>query len=479
MKSYLFLSFSLVGALMGCSMAPPYTTPPMPIPNHFKEPGTWIKISTDSRIIPPDGWWHAFNDPALNRLHQQLSVANQDLKIAYTRYEDAYALAQIARASFFPTVQAIANGDRQQNSRTVANPPSVLNFNQFLIGGYASYEPDAWGAVRNNYLAATRQTQARAADVAAVQLSLHAELTNDYFALRGKEAQQSVLKKTIQAYKKALFLTQQRYQGGVSPIADVYEAQTQLENAKTLAADIDLQHAQLEHAIAVLVGVIPSSFSLPKTSTTPRFLAITPNLPSTLLQRRPDIVAAELRVRAANARIGVARAAFFPQFDLTGSGGFQSKTLNNIISKPSLFWSLGPLSLLTLIQPIAEVTVFDGGRLRNLLKRANADYYMTVANYRQTVLKAFQEVEDNLAALSQYDKEYTTQKAATQAAIRSWKQEQFRYAGGLVTFLQVVTVENLALQAELSLITIRTQRQIASVQLIKALGGGWSIQVHG
>lgn len=255
------------------------------------------------------------------------------------------------------------------------------------------------------------------------------------------------------------------------------EAKTQLENAKTQASDMRLQRAQLEHAIAVLIGEIPSNFSLAPVHSSNVFLSITPNIPSTILDRRPDIVAAEARVQAANANIGVARAAFFPIIDLTGSIGFQSKSLTNLISKPSLFWSLGPLSLLTLSQPVAQVTLFDGGRLRGLLNQAKAQYFETVASYRQTVLTAFQEVEDSLIAVHQLDKEYRSQKAAARAAKRAWNQEIYRYQGGLVTFLQVVVVENAALQSELSLVNIRTRRQIASIQLIKALGGGWSIDM--
>jgi NodT family efflux transporter outer membrane factor (OMF) lipoprotein len=331
--------------------------------------------------------------------------------------------------------------------------------------------------VRNQIVATAQNAKASAADVAAIHLSLHAELASDYFALRGSDEQQRILDQTVSAYNQALYLTQQRHKGGAAPIADVDEAETQLENAKTMAEEMRLTRAQLEHAIAVLVGEIPANFSLAPAKLPSKFLAIAPNMPSTLLERRPDIIAAEHRVQSANASIGVARAAFFPQFNLTGSGGFQSRSLGNLISKPSVFWSIGPLSLLTLIQPIAEVTVFDGGRLRSLLNKAKADYFAAVAAYRKSVLTGFQDVEDNLIAMKQLDKEHVTQDAATRAAMRAWVQEQYRYKGGLVTFLQVVVAENTALQAELASVNIRTRRQIASVQLIKALGGGWSFDV--
>ncbi|VEB35021.1 efflux transporter outer membrane subunit [Legionella cherrii] len=462
----------LLFALVGCSLAPPYHRPAMPIPEQFKEPGKWLKIKSAPQIVAPDAWWLAFHDPVLNDLEQQLSVANQDLKLAYAHFQEAISLVQVARSYFFPTIQGLFNADRQQNSRTVANPPATPVFNQFLLGGFLSYELDAWGSVRNTVIANESNAKASAADMASIRLSLQAALATNYLALRGSDEAQRILDTTVVAYQKALYLTKKRYQGGAAPISDVDEAETQLENAKTMAADMRLQRAQLEHAIAVLVGEIPSNFSLAPAKSPRVFLAIAPNLPSTILDRRPDIVAAESRVIAANANIGVARAAFFPVIDLTGSGGFQSRSLSNLISKPSLFWSLGPLSLLSLTQPVAEVTLFDGGRLRGLLNQAKAQYFETVATYRQTVLTAFQEVEDNLVAINQLDKEYQSQKAAARAAKRAWDQELYRYKGGLVTFLQVVVVENAALQSKLSLVNIYTRRQIASIQLIKALGGG-------
>lgn len=460
----------LVFALTGCSFAPQYHRPAMPIPEHFKEPGQWVEIKSTPRIVAPNGWWHAFHDPVLNDLENQLNKANQDLKLAYAHFQEAVSLVQVARSYFFPTIQGISNADRQQNSRTVANPASTSVFNQFLLGGFLSYELDAWGSIRNSVIASERSANASAADMASIRLSLQAELANTYFALRGSDEAQRILDTTVVAYQEALYLTKNRYQGGAAPIADVDEAETQLENAKTQAEDIRLQRAQLEHAIAVLVGEIPSNFSISPAKSPRIFLEIAPNIPSTILDRRPDLIAAESRVQAANANIGVARAAFFPVIELTGSAGFQSQSLANLISKPSLFWSLGPQSLLSLSQPVAQVTLFDGGRLRGLLNQAKAQYFETVATYRQTVLTAFQEVEDNLIAIHQLDKEYRTQKAAARAAKRAWDQELYRYKGGLVTFLQVVVVENTALQSELSLVNIRTRRQIASVQLIKALG---------
>ncbi|KTD15129.1 outer membrane efflux protein [Legionella gratiana] len=473
-----FISLGIfIFTLAGCSLAPNYQRPAMPIPEHFKEPGQWIEIKSTPRLVAPDGWWEAFHDPVLNDLQTQLKVANQDLKLAYARFQEAVSLVQVARSNFYPTIQGLLNGNREQTSQTIANAASKPLFNNALLGGYLTYEVDAWGSIRNLVKASESLAQASASDMASVRLSLQAELTNNYFALRGADEAQRILDTTVIAYQKALYLTKYRFQGGVAPIASVDEAETQLENAKTLAADNRLKRAQLEHAIAVLVGQIPSNFSLAPGKLPRSFLAIGPNLPSTLLERRPDIVAAESRVQAANANIGVARAAFFPVINLTGTGGFQSQSLSNLFSKPSLFWSLGPFSLLTLSQPLVQQVIFDGGRLRGLLNQAKAQYFETVAQYRQTVLTAFQDVEDSLIAIHQLDKEIHTQTAATYAAKRAWNQGIYRYKGGLVTFLQVVVVENIALQSELSLVNIRTRRQVASVQLIKALGGGWSLDM--
>ncbi len=472
MRNYFFALITFI--VTGCSFKPPYERPPMPIPEHFKEVGTWVKIVRPPQIMQPNSWWNVYNDPILNDLETRLTLANQDLKVACSHYQEAIALAQVARSYFFPTLQALFNADRQKNSSTVANAPPTLYFNQILVGGFLTYELDAWQSVQNQFTASMQSAKASAAELAAVYLSLHAELANDYFALRAKDEQQRVLDRTVHAYKKALYLTQKRYQGGIAPISDLEQAETQLENAKTMVEETRLQRAQLEHAIAVLIGEIPSSFSLPSGRLPKTSLSLLPEIPSTLLLSRPDIVAAELRVQAANANIGVARAAFFPQFNLITTGGFQSKTFLNLLSKPSLFWSLGPLTLLTIIQPLAEVTIFDGGRLRGLLNRANAEYFATIAAYRKTVLSAFQDVEDSLAAARQLDKEVKTQDAAMTAAVKAWQQEIYRYKGGLVTFLQVVVVENIALQSQLASIQVHARRQIASVQLIKAIGGGWS-----
>jgi len=320
---------------------------------------------------------------------------------------------------------------------------------------------DVWGRVRNLVAAADDRAKASAEDLAALNLSLHAELATNYFALRGNDENQRVLDETVRMYKKAFLLLRNRYQGGASPPLDMDLAETQLKTAETLATNLRLQRAQLEHAIAVLIGESPSNFSISLERNGMKAVSIDPNVPSILLERRPDILAAEQRMKAANADIGVAKAAFFPTISLDGLLGFESRSLAKLIQMPSLFWSIGPL---------ATMTLFDGGRIAAFVRAADASYFEAIANYRQTVLIAFQEVEDSLIAIHRLNQEMASQQAAVKAANRALHHALKRLEGGLITYLDVVVVQTIALQAELANINIRTQRQIASVQLIKAIG---------
>lgn len=464
----------LFQGLTACSFAPKYQRPMMPIPEEYKETRHWKQARGIQALkeIPP--WWLLFDDPILSALEEKVKCDNQNLHIAFARYQKARALTQVARSVLYPSVFAIGNANRQHTSERVANPNRNTSYGDVLLGLNLNYEVDLWGRVRNLVAAAESRAQASAADLAGVVLSMQTELALNYFALRGNEAAQKVLDKTVSAYQKGLYITKKRYSGGVSPIADVDEATTQLENAKTKATELRLEHSQLEHAIAVLVGEIPANFVMPKSQVPMKKVLVGTDLPSTLLERRPDIIAAEQRVQAANYEIGVATAAFFPQINLTSLVGFQSASLGNLFSKPSLFWSLGPPTALAVIKPLANLVLFDGGKLRGLLNRAKAGYHETVANYRQTVLSAFQEVEDSLVAIHRLDEENLSQSRATAAAQRSLNQAFDRYNGGIVNYLNVVVNENLALQAELGSVSIATRRQLASVYLIKALGGGWS-----
>ena len=464
----------LSSLLLACSFAPTYQRPPMPLPLKYKETKLWKKAKGLSAATKDAPWWSMFGDPVLNKLEEKVTCANQNLKVAFARYQEAKALAQVERSAFYPHVLGIANADRQQTSRTVSNPNPVPLFNDFLIGSNITYELDVWGRIRNAVAASESLAQASAADLVGVSLSMHAELALDYFTLRGDDEAIAVLDTTIAAYQKNLYLVRKRHSGGLVPVAEVDEAIAQLENAKTQATELRLQRAQLEHAIAVLAGEIPSNFTLPKIKTRMKLVNVAPEIPSSLVERRPDVIAAEQRVFAANAEIGVAYAAFFPQIELSMIGGYESRSIAKLLTQPSLFWSLGPLNALTALQPLAKQVIFDGGQLRGLLNRAKASYFETVANYRQTVLTAFREVEDSLVAVRRLDEENRSQTASTAAAKRAYGQSIDRYKGGIVNYLDVIINENIALQAELASINIRTRRQLASVQLIKALGGGWS-----
>jgi NodT family efflux transporter outer membrane factor (OMF) lipoprotein len=451
-----------------CSFAPPYHRPTSaPAPASYQEAGDW-KAAEPGEVQPRAPWWTVYGDPVLDALEARVNGANQDLKAALARLDQARAQTRIERSAEFPTVTVDPQVTRQRvslNAPTYTGGPPVGN--DFILGADVSYELDLWGRIRNSVASARATEQASRADVATLELSTHAELATDYFTLRGQDAQQQILDQTVSDYTKALQLTQNLYNGGAAPISDLQQAQAQLETARTQAADIRLRRSQTQHAIAVLVGESASTFQLAG-EPLPTGLApppLDPGLPSALLERRPDVAAAERRVAAANAGIGVARAAYFPVFSLGATAGFQSTTTSNWISAPSRFWSIGPSAVLT---------VFDAGLHSAQSAQAHAQYDEQVADYRGTVLTAYQEVEDNLAALRQLQVESGTQTAAVAATQGALEQAQYQYQGGLVTYLQVVVAETTALNARLSALDIQTRRLAASVALVKALGGGWS-----
>ena len=460
---------AVLAALAGCSLAPHYSRPAMPAPpDAYKEAaGSW-KVATPDDAASRGQWWARFEDADLNDLEAQVSTGNQSLRAALARLDEARAETRIARASYFPTVDASATATRQRISKNIPSytPGSSATVNLFTLGGNFSYEADLFGRVRNSVANARYSEQASAGDVASLDLELHAELATDYFTLRGLDVQQQLLDRTVADYAHALQLTQNLYNGGASPISDVQQAQAQLETAKTQAEDTRLRRAQTEHAIAVLVGRDPSAFSLAAlpAPTLPVLPSIDPGLPSQLLERRPDVAAAERRVAAANANIGVARAAFFPVFNLFASAGYQSAQNSNWLTAPSQFWSLGPQAMLTL---------FNGGLYRAQTAQAHAAYDEQVANYRGTVLTAYQDVEDNLAALRQLQLESVSEAAAVTANQGALEQANLRYKGGIVTYLEVVSTENAYLSAQLSAVDIQIRRAGATVLLIRALGGDW------
>jgi NodT family efflux transporter outer membrane factor (OMF) lipoprotein len=465
-------ALALVAGLAACSLAPEYKVPAVDqAPATYKENGDW-KLAQPADEQPRGEWWNIFQDAQLNALEAQVGEANQNIKAAFARLQQARAATRVSRAGYFPTINA---GPTLTRSRASSNGPHFVPGkpnvgNDLVLSADFSYEVDAWGRVGNAVTSSRAAEQAGIADLAAVDLATHAELASDYFSLRGADRQSELLDHAVADYAKALQLTQNRYNGGAASMSDVAQAQAQLETAKTQAADVRLQRAQLEHAIAVLTGKPASGFHIDATPLTADMQppAINPGLPSALLERRPDVAAAERHMAAANAQIGIARAAYFPVFSLSAMAGFESTSAPSWIEAPSHLWSLGASALLT---------VFDGGRRSALTDQARSAYDETVANYRGSVLNAYREVEDSLAALHLLEQENTSESAAVAATQKALQQANFRYKGGITTYLEVVVAENAALQAQLSAANIQTRRMNASVLLVKAIGGGWSVDM--
>jgi outer membrane protein, multidrug efflux system len=441
----LVFALSAAGALAACSLAPVYVRPATASPaDSYKEAGDW-KPAQPADTQPRGPWWSLYRDSELDALEGQVTSSNQNLKAAFARLEQARAQMRYVRASYLPTITASASASRY---RTSVNAPQYSTVkptiqNNLQLESDLSYEIDVFGRVRNSVAAARASAQASAADLAVVDLSLHSELAMDYFTLRSEDTQQVLLDQAVSAYAAALQLAQNLYNGGAAPLSDVAQAQAQLETARTQDEDIRLRRAQTEHAIAVLVDQQASRFHL-EPRPLPLEVApppIDPGLPSALLERRPDVAAAERRVASANASIGVARAAGFPVFSLTAALGFESTHGSTWIDAPSTLWALGPGMLLTL---------FDGGRRHALTDQARAAYDEQVANYRTAVTVAYSEVEDWLAALRQLERENTSESAAVEATRTELEQANYRYKAGAATYLEVVVAENASLAAQLS-----------------------------
>ncbi len=475
-KPYLFLILCVCFP-SACSLAPEYHPPPVEAPPKYKEVGDWLLAKPHLAELGKGPWWEMYQDPELNALEAQIIPANQSLKAALARYDDARAAVQVARADYFPTVVAGFNPGVIRASSTVANPYTHPTYTDISLGFNFVYIIDIWGRVRNSVAAAGSLACASASDLAALNLSLQTQLASDYFSLRGDDAAQKILDETVVSYQKALVLVRNLYQGGAAAYADVAQAENQLQTAKTLAADLRLNRAQLEHAIALLIGRPPSEVSIPVELPKAKIVTVNPGLPSMLLERRPDIAEGEQKVQAANAEIGVARAAYFPNLTLTGGLGVESQTFAKLFKAASLIWAIGPPGSATIISsgttPLVTQTLIDGGRISGLTGEAWAQYFQTVANYRQTVLNAFKEVEDSLVAVRQLDEERMTAHAARVAADQSLGQANHQFFGGLTTYLNVVIVLNIDLQSKLNEVNVNTRRQLASVQLIEALGGSF------
>ena len=468
MKSfYLGLTAAVVLLSAGCMVGPDYSKPSVPMTATYKEDQGW-KLAQPRDDIPRDMWWEIFGDPQLNALEEQVSQANQNVKVAEAHFRQARALIGFARAGLFPTITAgaTANSVRDSTNRPFVTSANGASTGDFLLTGDISYEIDLWGRIRRSVTAAREEAQATAGDLESARLSIQAELAVDYLELRSADAQQRLLNDTVQAFKEALQLTINRFEGGAAPKSDVAQAQTQLETTQVQATDIAVQRAQLEHAIAVLIGKPPAEFSLPPAPLDLQPPDIPAGLPSELLERRPDIAAAERRVAEANEQIGIAKAAYFPTVTLNALLGFESSSIRNLGGWQSFLWAVG--------SSLAQ-TIFDGGRRRATSEAALANYDATVASYRQATLDAFQQVEDNLAALRILEQETQQQERAVVSARESLQLFTNRYKGGVDNYLQVITAQTVALANERNQVDIMRRRMDASVLLVKALGGGWNV----
>jgi NodT family efflux transporter outer membrane factor (OMF) lipoprotein len=459
-------------SLAGCMVGPEYTRPSAPTTPAYKELDGW-KVATPSDALPRGPWWNIFGDPELNALTEQVSAANQNLKIAEARLREARAQVRFNRSFLFPTISASAGASARRES---ANGPFLTpqastvtgighgSTGDILLGLDMSYEVDLWGRVRRTVRAAKNEAQATAADLETARLSLQAELVVDYFELRAADAQKQLLDQTVKYYEQALQLTLNRFTGGAAPKSDVAQARTQLEATRAQATDVGVARAQFEHAIATLMGRPPADFGLAPRPLDRRPPDIPVGVPSQLLERRPDIAAAERRVAEANEQIGIAKAAYFPTVMLNASVGFEGSTFGNALNASSLLWSVGT--------SITQ-TIFDAGRRRATSDAARAAYDATVATYRETTLTAFQQVEDNLAALRILEQEAEQQRLAVEAAQESLQLFTNRYRGGVDNYLSVIVAQTTLLTNQRAEIDILRRRVDASVLLVKALGGGW------
>ena len=454
------LAMVMLTLMNGCVVGPDYVKPTVITPEAYKEVDGW-KMAQPQDDLSRGAWWEIYGDPQLNALEEQVDISNQNLVVAEATYRQARALVREARASYFPTVTV---GTSVTRSRTPGAVPSTVT--DYSLPLDVSWELDVWGRIRRTVESNQASAQASAGDLESARLSFQAELAQDYFQLRALDAQTQLLDATVAAFEKSLELTKNRYASGVASQADVVQAETQLKTTQAQAIDVGVQRAQLEHAIALLIGKPASTFSLPTAplATAPPDIPV--GVPSALLERRPDIAAAERRVAAANAQIGVAEAAFFPTVTLSASGGFESTSLAKLLTWPMRFWSVGA--------SISE-TVYDGGLRRAQTDFARAGYDASVGTYRQTVLTAFQAVEDNLAALRILAEEARAQDEAVKDAQKSVTLTTNQYKAGTVNYLNVITTQTIALTDETTAVQIRGRRMSAAVLLIQALGGGWHV----
>lgn len=453
------VAWALVAALTGCAVGPLYERPTVDTPQAFKEGrGEWVR-AVPADMLERGPWWTLFNDPVLDDLASRVEVSNQNVAAAVAAYAQARALVAEQRAALFPTVTLDASANRSGGG---GNTPTRSSY-QIGIGG--SWEPDVWGRLRRGVEGAGAGAQASLADLQAARLSAQGELATDYFNLRQFDAQHALLAQTIEGYLRTLKIAQNRYDAGIAARTDMLQAQTQLANTQAEQLGLERQRAQLEHAIAVLVGQAPANFSLPASSGWQGVVPDVPfDVPSTLLQRRPDIAAAERRAAQANEQIGIAQAALFPSLRLSGSAGLGAATIGDLFSASALAWSLGA--------SLAQ-SIFDAGANRARVEGARAKLEEAAARYRQTVLSAFQQVEDELVASRVLQQQLVLRQQAAQAANLVEQQVLNRYQAGQVSYTEVVTAQATAQSARRAVVQAQSDRQVAAAALIQALGGGW------
>ena len=463
---------ALAGVLLlssGCMVGPKYHTPTAPIAAAFKEPppAGWKEAQPNDGLLRGK-WWEIYNDPQLNALEEQVSISNQNVLAAEAQFREAKAAVRIARSALFPTVSAapsiISTRTPSQVVGSVQGGASASPHGFYSLPFDASYVADLWGNIRRTVTAATANAQVSAADLENAKLTFQSELASDYFQLHGLDGDAALLSDAVKSYAEFLTLTRNRYNGGVASLGDVAQAETQLETTRGQLVDVGVQRAQFEHAIAILIGKPPSEFSISSATLKAPPPVIPVGLPSALLERRPDIAANERQVAAANEQIGIAKAAFYPTLTLSASAGFESADFIKWLSWPSRFWSVGP--------QLAE-TLFDAGKRHAQVSQAEAAYDATVDTYRQTVLTALQQVEDNLAALRVLAEEAEVTDRAVKAARQSLDISTDQYKGGIVAYLQVITAQTAWLTEQKVAVDLLTRRMTASVSLVEALGGGW------
>lgn len=456
-------------ALSACAIGPDYQRPQLQTPAQFKQIEGWTQAKPGD-VLERGSWWQLYGDAELNALVERLNISNQNLAASEAQYRQARALVRGARAAFYPSLSSSAGASRSGQGTESQSTSSSTNSNSsgvstsYDLSLNAAWELDIWGKLRRSLESSRAGFEASAADLAALKLSLQAELVQNYLQLRVLDDQQRLLDATVAAYARSLKLTENQYNAGIVPKSDVSQALTQLKSTQAQAIDLQWQRAQLEHAIAVLIGVPPSELSIAVREQLPALPKIPVALPSQLLERRPDVAAAERRVIAANAEIGVAEAAWYPDLTISASGGYRGSSFADWIDLPNRFWSLGPQLALTL---------FDGGARSAELERSEAAYDQTVAQYRQSVLDSFHEVEDYLVQLSVLQQEAVIQQEALDAARESLRLIENQYKAGTVDFNSVVNVQATALSNERTNLSLLGSRLTASVQLIAALGGGW------